>query len=59
MSFDGDDEEEQLIARPLTTSGDPLGVVCRWGGLLVAVALLAYAGLFIGISLAQDDRTFR
>jgi hypothetical protein len=47
MSFDGDDEEEQLIARPLTTSGDPLGVVCRWGGLLVALGLLVYATLFI------------
>jgi hypothetical protein len=47
MSFDGDDEEEQLIARPLTTAGDPLGVVCRWGGLLVALGLLVYAALFI------------
>lgn len=44
---DGDDEEEQLIARPLTRSNDRLGVVCRWGGLLLALGLLAYAGLFI------------
>jgi hypothetical protein len=42
-----EDDEEQLIARPLTTSGDLLGVVCRWGGLLMALGLLAYAALFI------------
>jgi hypothetical protein len=27
MSYDEDDEEEQLIARPLTTSNDLLGAV--------------------------------
>lgn len=47
MSSDEDDEEEQLIARPLAASNDPLAVVCRWGGLLVALGLLAYAGFFI------------
>lgn len=43
MSFDEDDEEQQLVARPLTTSNDRLEVVCRWGSLLAAVGLLAYA----------------
>lgn len=47
MSFDEDDEEDQLIARPLTTCDDRLGTVCRWGGLLVALGLLAYAGVFL------------
>jgi hypothetical protein len=48
MNNDEDDEEEQLVARPLTTSNDRLGVVCRWGSLLVAVSLLAYALKFYG-----------
>jgi hypothetical protein len=47
MNNDEDDQEEQLVARPLTTSNDRLGVVCRWGGLLMALGLLAYAGFFI------------
>jgi hypothetical protein len=47
MSSDEDDEEEQLITRLLVASSDPLAVVCRWGGLLVAPGLLAYAGFFI------------
>jgi hypothetical protein len=42
-----DDEEDLLIARPPTSSNDVLGVLCRWGGLLVAVSLLAYAGFLI------------
>jgi hypothetical protein len=42
-----DDEEDLLIARPPTSSNDVLGVPCRWGGLLVAVSLLAYAGFHI------------
>jgi hypothetical protein len=42
-----DDEEDLLIARPSTSSNDVLGVLCRWGGLLVAVGLLAYAGFLI------------
>jgi hypothetical protein len=44
---DDKDDEEQLIARPSRTSEDLLGVVCRWGSLLVALGLLAYAGFFI------------
>ncbi|MBJ6128567.1 hypothetical protein [Microvirga splendida] len=49
MNSDEDDEEEeeQLVARPLTTSDDRLGVACQWGGLLIALGLLAYAGFFI------------
>ena len=47
MNNDEDDEEEQLVARPLTTSNDGLGVFCRWGGLLIALGLLVYAGFFI------------
>jgi hypothetical protein len=46
MRIDEDDEEEQLIARPLATSRDPLGMVCRWGGLLMALGLPAYVGLY-------------
>jgi hypothetical protein len=42
-----DDEEDLLIARPPTSSNDVLGAICRWGGLLVAMGLLAYAGFLI------------
>lgn len=42
-----DDGEDFLIARPLTSANDGLGALCRWGGLLVAVGLLAYAGFLI------------
>lgn len=42
-----EDDEEQLVVRPLTASNDRLEVVCRWGGLLVALGLLVYAGFFI------------
>jgi hypothetical protein len=42
-----DDEEDLLIARPPRSSNDVLGVLCRWGGLLVAMGLLAYAGFLI------------
>jgi hypothetical protein len=42
-----DDEEDLLIARPPTSSNDVLDVLCRWGGLLVAMGLLAYAGFLI------------
>jgi hypothetical protein len=41
------DEEDLLIARPPTSSNDVLDVLCRWGGLLVAVSLLTYAGFLM------------
>ena len=42
-----DDEEDRLVARPPTSSNDVLGVLCRWGGLLVAIGMLAFAGYLI------------
>jgi hypothetical protein len=42
-----DEEEDLLIPRPLTSSNDVLGVLCRWGSLLTAFGLLVYAGLLI------------
>ncbi len=40
-----DDEDELLTARKMTPTDDALASVCRWGGLLAGLGLLAYAAL--------------
>jgi hypothetical protein len=44
-----DDEEDLLIARPLTPANDKLGVLCRWIGLIGSLGLLSYAVLNLSL----------
>jgi len=45
--FEDDDTDNMVIARRQPPSHDRVETVCRWGGLLVALGLLAYAALII------------
>ena len=49
MDNEGDEAEDLLIARRLTRTNDTLETVFRWGSLLVALSLLAYAGLYANL----------
>lgn len=46
MNYDEDSEADVLVARPPRPSNVSESIY-RWGSLLVALGLLAYAGLFI------------
>ena len=45
--FEDDDNDNMVITRRQPPLDDRLETVCRWGGLLVALGLLAYAALII------------
>jgi hypothetical protein len=47
MSDDEDDDNDLVIARQRPPFHDRLETVCRWGGLLVALGLLAYVALIL------------
>jgi hypothetical protein len=42
-----DDDETVLTVREVTPVNDAVASMCRWGGLLVGISLLAYVAMLV------------